>query len=116
MSSQRSYDRPRFLREMQLGLVVYGGVSLAIYTHGICQEFYNAVRGRGIYKLVKALTDADLVVDVISGSSAGGALHFRRYSQRPIQGQAHGAPDSRRVESRYPQLHSGPPRAQGKRH
>jgi patatin-related protein len=72
MSSQRSHDRPRFLREMQLGLVVYGGVSLAIYTHGICQEFYNAVRGRGIYKLVKALTDADLVVDVISGSSAGG--------------------------------------------
>jgi patatin-related protein len=47
-------------------------VSLAIYTHGICQEFYNAVRGRGIYKLIKALTDADLVVDVISGSSAGG--------------------------------------------
>jgi patatin-related protein len=72
MSSQRSYYQPKFLREMQLGLVVYGGVSLAIYTHGICQEFYNAVRGRGIYKLVKALTDADLVVDVISGSSAGG--------------------------------------------
>ena len=72
MPSQRSYYQPNFLREMQLGLVVYGGVSLAIYTHGICQEFYNAVRGRGIYKLVKALTDADLVVDVISGSSAGG--------------------------------------------
>jgi patatin-related protein len=72
MSSQRSYYQPKFLREMQLGLVVYGGVSLAIYTHGICQEFYNAVRGRGIYKLIKALTDADLVVDVISGSSAGG--------------------------------------------
>lgn len=72
MSSQRSYYQPNFLREMQLGLVVYGGFSLAIYTHGICQEFYNAVRGRGIYKLVKALTDADLVVDTISGSSAGG--------------------------------------------
>jgi patatin-related protein len=72
MSSHRSYYQPNFLREMQLGLVVYGGVSLAIYTHGICQEFYNAVRGRGIYKLIKALTDADLVVDVISGSSAGG--------------------------------------------
>jgi patatin-related protein len=72
MSNQRSYYRPQFLREMQLGLVVYGGVSLAIYTHGVCQEFYNAVRGRGIYKLVKALTDADLVVDAISGSSAGG--------------------------------------------
>ena len=60
------------MHEMQLGLVVHGGVSLAIYTHGVCQEFYNAVRGKGIYKLVKALTDADLVVDVISGSSAGG--------------------------------------------
>ncbi|AFY94744.1 patatin-like protein [Chamaesiphon minutus] len=72
MSNQRSYYQPKFLREMQLGLVVYGGVSLAIYTHGVCQEFYHAVRGRGIYKLVKALTDSDLVVDIISGSSAGG--------------------------------------------
>ncbi len=72
MSNQRSYYQPKFLRETQLGLVVYGGVSLAIYTHGVCQEFYHAVRGRGIYKLVKALTDADLVVDAISGSSAGG--------------------------------------------
>ncbi len=72
MSNQRSYYQPKFLREMQLGLVVYGGLSLAIYTHGICQEFYHAIRGRGLYKLVKALTDADLVVDVISGSSAGG--------------------------------------------
>ena len=72
MSNQRSYYQPKFSREMQLGLVVYGGVSLAIYTHGVCQEFYHAVRGRGVYKLVKALTDADLVVDAISGSSAGG--------------------------------------------
>ena len=72
MSNQRSYYQPKFVHEMQLGLVVHGGVSLAIYTHGVCQEFYNAVRGRGIYKLVKALTDADLVVDLISGSSAGG--------------------------------------------
>jgi patatin-related protein len=72
MSNQRSYYQPKFVHEMQLGLVVHGGVALAIYTHGVCQEFYNAVRGRGIYKLVKALTDADLVVDAISGSSAGG--------------------------------------------
>jgi patatin-related protein len=72
MSNQRSYYQPKFLREMQLSLVVYGGIYLAIYTHGICQEFYHAVRGRGIYKLVKALVDADLVVDAISGSSAGG--------------------------------------------
>lgn len=65
-------DKPEFSREHRLGLVVYGGVALAIYMNGICQEFYNAVRGRGIYKLIKALTDADIVVDIISGTSAGG--------------------------------------------
>jgi len=65
-------DKPNFSREHRLGLVVYGGIALAIYMNGICQEFYNAVRGRGIYKLIKALTDADIVVDVISGTSAGG--------------------------------------------
>lgn len=64
--------QPQFTREHRLGLVVYGGVSLAIYMNGICQEFYNAVRGRGLYKLIKALTDADITVDIISGTSAGG--------------------------------------------
>jgi patatin-related protein len=70
-----SYSRlpkPKFSREHRLGLVVYGGVALAIYMNGTCQEFYNAVRGRGIYKLIKALTDADIIVDIISGTSAGG--------------------------------------------
>ncbi|MCU0524294.1 MAG: patatin-like protein [Elainella sp. Prado103] len=68
----QSQDKPEFRHEARLGLVVYGGVSLAIYMNGVCREFYNAVRGRGIYKLVKALTDSDIVVDVISGTSAGG--------------------------------------------
>ncbi|NJK58031.1 MAG: hypothetical protein HC939_19610 [Pleurocapsa sp. SU_5_0] len=61
-----------FDREFRLGLVLYGGISLAIYMNGICQEFYNAVRGRGIYKLIKALTDSNIVVDIVSGTSAGG--------------------------------------------
>src|SRR5262245_16001082 len=59
-------------REVRLGLVMYGGVSLAVYINGVAQEFFNAVRGRGVYRLVKALTDSDVVVDVISGTSAGG--------------------------------------------
>ncbi len=63
---------PFFSCESRLGLVLYGGVSLAIYMNGICQEFYNAIRGRGIYKLIKALTDSDIVVDIVSGTSAGG--------------------------------------------
>ncbi|ACK72335.1 Patatin [Gloeothece citriformis PCC 7424] len=64
--------KPSFCREIRLGLVVYGGVSLAIYMNGVCREFYNAIRGRGIYKLIKALTDSDIVVDIVSGTSAGG--------------------------------------------
>ena len=64
-------DEPKSL-EIRLGLVMYGGVSLAIYINGVAQEFFNAVRGRGVYKLVKALTDSDIVVDIISGTSAGG--------------------------------------------
>jgi patatin-related protein len=65
-------SKPDFIREFRLGLVVYGGVSLAVYMNGVCREFYNAVRGRGVYKLIKALTDSDIVVDIISGTSAGG--------------------------------------------
>ncbi|HQR35627.1 MAG TPA: patatin-like protein [Blastocatellia bacterium] len=59
-------------REVRLGLVMYGGVSLAIYINGVAREFFRAVRGNGVYKWIKALTDSDIVVDVISGSSAGG--------------------------------------------
>lgn len=70
---KKIFEKPKeFRKEIRLGLVVYGGIALAIYMNGICREFYNAVRGRGIYKLVKALTDSDIVVDIISGTSAGG--------------------------------------------
>ena len=71
--SESNFQKPEeFRQETRLGLVVYGGIALAIYMNGICREFYNAVRGRGVYKLVKALTDSDIVVDIISGTSAGG--------------------------------------------
>lgn len=59
-------------REVRLGLVMYGGVSLAIYINGIAHELFRAVRGRGTYRLLKTLTDSDVIVDVLSGSSAGG--------------------------------------------
>src|SRR5262249_61052053 len=58
--------------EIRIGLVLYGGVSLAIYINGVVREFFEAVHGRGVYKLLKVLTDSDLVVDVVSGTSAGG--------------------------------------------
>ena len=59
-------------REVRLGLVMYGGVSLAIYINGVSHEFFRAVKGLGVYRLIKALTDSDIVVDIISGTSAGG--------------------------------------------
>ena len=58
--------------ETRLGLVMYGGVALAIYINGVAREFFRAVRGNGVYKWLKALTDSDIVVDIISGTSAGG--------------------------------------------
>ena len=58
--------------EYRLGRVLYGGVSLAIYIYGVADEFFRAVRGRGVFSLPKALTDSDIIVDVISGTSARG--------------------------------------------
>ena len=70
--STRSEEKGEKSCEIRLGIVMYGGVSLAIYINGVAYEFFRAVRGQGIYKLVKALTDADIIVDIISGTSAGG--------------------------------------------
>lgn len=58
--------------EVRLGLVLYGGVSLAIYINGVAREFWNIVKGQGPYRLLKGLIDADVVVDIVSGTSAGG--------------------------------------------
>jgi patatin-related protein len=52
--------------------VLYGGVSLAIYENGITQEIYRSICGDGVYALIRELIDSDVVVDVISGTSAGG--------------------------------------------
>jgi len=63
---------PERSRETRIGLVMYGGVSLAVYINGVSQEFYHAVQGNGIYRLIKELTDSEIVLDILSGSSAGG--------------------------------------------
>ena len=65
-------DSGRKTLEVRLGIVMYGGVALAIYIYGVAAELFRAVRGQGVFKLIKALTDSDVVVDVISGTSAGG--------------------------------------------
>jgi patatin-related protein len=69
MSNGTSHEHAH---EVRLGLVMYGGVSLAVYINGVANELFRAVRGRGVYRLLKELTDADIAVDVVSGTSAGG--------------------------------------------
>jgi len=59
-------------REVRFGLVLYGGVSLAVYENGVVQEFFQASKGAGIYTILKHLADSDIVVDIVSGASAGG--------------------------------------------
>lgn len=68
--------------ELRLGLVLYGGVSLAIYMYGVVTEVLRLVRaGRGQAAddldraYVAALADAgfdSVMVDIVSGTSAGG--------------------------------------------
>ncbi len=65
-------DPERKLAEVRLGLVLFGGVSLAIYLNGVTNEIFRASKGRGPYFLLKELLDAEIVVDVVSGASAGG--------------------------------------------
>lgn len=62
----------QFDREVRLGIVLYGGVSLAVYISGVAQELGEAVRGRGVYAFIKQLIGCDVVVDIVSGASAGG--------------------------------------------
>ena len=89
-------------KEVRFALVMYGGVSLAIYINGVAQEFYSLVRstaddGNGNLLPVRSKTEATyrklacalgasgvcttlpevkirsrFVVDILSGTSAGG--------------------------------------------
>lgn len=59
-------------REIRVALVLYGGVSLAVYENGVTRCFYDLVRGRGVFRILGELLDASAKVDVIAGTSAGG--------------------------------------------
>src|SRR5215510_12143676 len=71
-TTQKPSNAPERSRETRIGLVMYGGVSLAVYINGVAQEFYHAVQGNGVYRLIKELTDSEIILDIASGSSAGG--------------------------------------------
>ncbi|MBI4233194.1 MAG: patatin-like protein [Chloroflexi bacterium] len=63
--------------EVRIGLVLYGGVSLAIYIHGATLEFLRLVQaseGAAVNGYTRLLQEASTraTVDIISGASAGG--------------------------------------------
>jgi len=71
-------------QEIRFAVVMYGGVSLAIYMNGIAQELLRAVRATSdlpdadlsgtelIYRELGQRLGSRIVVDILSGTSAGG--------------------------------------------
>ncbi|RJP66333.1 MAG: DUF3376 domain-containing protein [Ignavibacteriales bacterium] len=59
-------------KELRIGLVLYGGVSLCMYIFGVVYEFLRLVRREGAYKDLTDTARIKPVIDVISGTSAGG--------------------------------------------
>jgi len=59
-------------KEIRVAVVFYGGVTLAIYENGVAQSFFDLTHKQHVFKLVLEMLDADAVIDVMSGASAGG--------------------------------------------
>lgn len=60
------------VREIRLAVVMTGGVSLAVWIGGVAAEIHRAVSGVGLYGALCRETRSDVVLDVITGASAGG--------------------------------------------
>lgn len=65
-------EQNRAEKELRIGLVLYGGVSLCIYIYGVVYEFLRLARGEGPYRELAEKTQVKPIIDVISGTSAGG--------------------------------------------
>ena len=82
---------PELEKETRFAVVMYGGISLAIYIHGVTQELYSLVRATArredggyllapkdlhgaefIYRALGETLKTRFVVDILSGTSAGG--------------------------------------------
>lgn len=80
-------------KETRFAVVMYGGISLAIYIHGVAQELYSLVRATAwddaqnnyviadpndlkgaelVYRALGETLKTKFVVDILSGTSAGG--------------------------------------------
>ena len=96
--TREAASRPRGCIEFRLALVCYGGVSLAVYMHGVTKELHKLVRAsrrfddvrdlaernpfrddetesvyfEALRELARAGKRLSVTVDVIAGTSAGG--------------------------------------------
>jgi predicted acylesterase/phospholipase RssA len=74
-SAQTAQDDNR-THEVRIGLVLYGGVSLAIYIYGVVFEFWRLLKAangeRNEYTDLLDEEGAAVTIDIISGTSAGG--------------------------------------------
>lgn len=63
-------------KETRIALVLSGGASLATYIYGISKELLNIVRAEksedNIYSELNKVIKSEIVIDLISGTSAGG--------------------------------------------
>ncbi len=59
-------------RDLNVALAMNGGVSLAVWIGGVSSEFYRATRGEGLYGALEQFVDTSVVIDVMTGASAGG--------------------------------------------
>jgi len=72
-SKKSSNSEEQSEKELRIGLVLYGGVSLAIYISGVTAEFLRLVRYKGTaYQPLLERLGILPRIDVVSGSSAGG--------------------------------------------
>ena len=94
-------------KELRLALICYGGISLAVYMHGITKEAWHLARAsrafhdgeepvdaieaayRDLLRVVEAVTGTRLrvLVDIVAGASAGG-INGIFLAQAIAQGQS----------------------------
>lgn len=77
VQAEAAPESPARGREVRFGLVLYGGVSLAIYIYGVVYEFWRLVRAsqgaeENAYSKLLDAAGASATVDIVSGASAGG--------------------------------------------
>ncbi len=64
------------LREVRLGLVCYGGVSLAIYMHGVTKELYKLVRAARAFERAYEANDFDAAKWLTGAPDVQGSANY----------------------------------------